>query len=129
MHEHVERAEDARHGREQAVHGGVVGRVALLEQLGPDALGQRPDATLELGGGVGEPEPRAFLVQGPGDAPGDRASVGDAGDERRLAVEQPHQPIASSEKRRKTSEMSCPPKPNELDMAVRTGSARATLGT
>ena len=32
-------------------------------------------------------------------------------------------------KRRKTRDTSCPPKPNELDIAVRTGTTRAALGT
>ena len=80
--------------REEAIDGGVVADVAFLDQLRIDALGQRSDAALQVGGGVGEAESRPFRMERLGDAPGDGALVRHADDERGLAVKQSHRAIS-----------------------------------
>ena len=64
--------------------------VARLDEGRPDRLGQRPDALLDQALDRREADLGALGVERLGDPPGDRVVVGDAEDERRLAVEQSH---------------------------------------
>ena len=65
----------------------------------PIEVGQRPDALLDQALDRREADLGALGVERLGDAPGDRVVVGDAEDERRLAVEQSH-PILRACRRR-----------------------------
>ena len=67
---------------EGRIDAGRVGRVAGQHDLGADRVGERADAALQrLAALEGDGHLRALLMAGLGDAPGDRALVGDAHDE------------------------------------------------
>ncbi len=64
--------------------------VARLHEGRADRLGERPHALLDEALDRREADLGAFRMEGLGDPPRDRVVVGDAEDERRLAVEQSH---------------------------------------
>ena len=64
--------------------------VARLDEGRPDGLGQGPHALLDQALDRREADLGALGVERLGDPPGDRVVVGDAEDERRLALEQSH---------------------------------------
>ena len=65
-----------------------IGDVAMAEQEPAEFLGQRLDALLQRVALPGERDLGAGRVAGLGDAPGDRAVVGDAEDHPALALHQ-----------------------------------------
>jgi hypothetical protein len=67
--------------------------VARLDEGRPDGLRQRPDASLDQCLDRREPDRCALGVEGLGDAPRDRVVVGDAEDQRLLAVESSHRAV------------------------------------
>ena len=64
-----------------------------------DRCGERSDALLDQAFDRGEPDLGALIVEGAGDPPGDRVVVGDAEDERRLAIEQSHLVLRATRRR------------------------------
>src|ERR1700733_1828569 len=70
---------------------GVAGHVEGDNDGGPQALGERLHALLQLVVKVGEGERGAFAMHRLRDAPGNGAVGGDANDERALAGEKAHQ--------------------------------------
>ena len=67
-----------------------VGDVARRDQVGADALRERPHAALESVTEEGEAEPRALALQRLGDPPRDAALVRHADDERPLPRKRRH---------------------------------------
>ena len=73
---------------EYVVHGRQIENVAGLDDLGADRLGQRQGAAAESTILIGERKLGALTSQSAGNAPGDRAIVGDAHDQAALAGHQ-----------------------------------------
>ena len=71
---------------EDGVHRRRVGHVAMAGDMRAELGGERLDALLQRVALVGERELRAGCVRGRGDAPGERAVVGDAHDQPALAA-------------------------------------------
>ena len=65
-----------------------IGDVAMADDMRAELGGERLDALLQRVALIGERELRALRARGAGDAPGDRAVVGDAHDEAALAGHQ-----------------------------------------
>ena len=68
----------------------VLGDVARLDERGPDGVRERPDPPLDQALDRREADDRALVVEGLGDAPGDRVVVRDPEHERLAPVEQTH---------------------------------------
>ena len=88
MHDEVEAAPGLLDLGEGVVDALEVGHVAVDDDLRADRLGERDGAPAEGVALVGEGELGALAGQHAGDAPGDRALVGDAHDEAALARHQ-----------------------------------------
>ncbi len=73
---------------EDGVDGRGIGDVAMAEQDAAEFLGQRLDPLLQRVALPGECDFRARRVAGLGDAPGNRAVVGDAENHSALALHQ-----------------------------------------
>ena len=86
MHEEVDRAPGRLHRGETAsmVAGSV--DVAMADDEPPTSCGQRLDALLERVALIGEGKLGAVTMAGFGDAPGQRALVGDPHDQAALAA-------------------------------------------
>ena len=85
MHDEIEAAPALLDAREDAVDAFKVEHVAGLDDLRAERLGERQRAAAEGAVLIGERELGALAGEDAGDAPGDRALVGDAHDEPALA--------------------------------------------
>ena len=88
MHHEIDLAPSLPQHLEHRVDGYGVGDVAMTEQQGVEFPGQRLDPLLQRVALPGERDLRAGIVACLGDAPGDRAVVGDAQDHAALALHQ-----------------------------------------
>ncbi len=86
MDDEIELAPRRFHRREDGVDGGGLRHVAMADDQPVDLLGQRLDPLLERIALIGEGKVRAMRAAGLGDAPGDRAVVGDTHDQAALAA-------------------------------------------
>src|SRR6266446_3278495 len=96
VYEDVERAGLAPEGREDAGDLGVGGDVARIKQRAGKRAGQRYDVLLQPVALVREGESHPGGRERLSDGPGDRALVGDAEDDPRLAVQELHGPSVGS---------------------------------
>src|SRR5690606_40113418 len=78
------------HAGEYLAHLRLVRRIALEDDVGSDALGERTHAALERLVQIGEGELRALLMHRLADAPRDATVVGHAEDERSLPRGEAH---------------------------------------
>ena len=88
MDDEIERTPGLLDLREHRVEGGRVGDVAMADHQPVDLLGQRLDPLFQRVALVGEGQIGAMVAAGPGDAPGDRAIIGDAHDQPAFAAHQ-----------------------------------------
>ena len=89
MNQEVERAPGRAHGREGGIDALGFGDVAMADHNAADLAGKRLDALLERIALIGEGERGAVAVARLGDAPGERAMVGDPHDQAALAAQKP----------------------------------------
>ena len=73
---------------EHRVEGGRVGNVAMTDHQPIDLLGQRLDPLFQGVALISEGQIGTVIAAGPGDAPGDRAVIGDAHDQPAFAAHQ-----------------------------------------
>ena len=97
MHDEIERAPFLADHLEHALNALQILDVGLHDDLGADAFGERHGAAAEGATLIGEGKLGALAVQHAGDAPGDRAIVGDAH----------HQPPLPGHQRRGLGDISC----------------------
>ncbi len=90
MHHEIEPAPALGQCREQRIKAGLGGDVGLQHEIALQAFRQWPDPLAERVPLIGEGKPGPMGMQLPGNAPGDRAFVGDAHDEALLAGHQAH---------------------------------------
>jgi hypothetical protein len=88
MHHEVDLAPFFPEQIERGVDGCGIGDVAMAQQQSAEFLGQRLDPLLQRVALPGERDLRAGFAACLGDAPGDRAVVGDAEDHSALALHQ-----------------------------------------
>ena len=88
MDQEIERAPCLGERREHALDGRLVGHVAGQHQLGADLVRERLDPLLDGVALIGERDLGALVGHGLGDAPGDRAVIGDAEHDAALARHQ-----------------------------------------
>ena len=86
MDQEIDRAPHRLHLGENRIDRGRVGNVAMPDDEAADLLGKRLDALLERVALIGERKLGAVTAAGFGDAPGQRALVGDPDDQAALAA-------------------------------------------
>ena len=81
MHDEIEPSPALAKAREHRIEARLGGDVGLDDDIAVEAFRERPHALAQCVALVGEGEPGAVVVQCLGDAPGERAVIGDAHDE------------------------------------------------